>query len=58
MRRKCFCAGDGMGVSKGGYGPPVFTHDTANVFFKKHSLCENILTLTTQNLKKKKKFLK
>jgi len=33
----------------GGWGeaPPwIFTHDTANVFFNKHSFCENIPTLT------------
>jgi len=32
---------------QGGRGLPwIFIHDIANVFFNKHSLCENILTLT------------
>jgi len=30
---------------QGGVPPWIFTHDTANVFFNKHSFCEDIPTL-------------
>jgi len=38
------------GVGKGGKEsralPWIFIHDTANVYFNKHSLCESIQTLS------------
>jgi len=36
-----------MSVGRGGQEEPWLRMDTVNVFFYKHSFCENISTLTT-----------